>query len=140
MKKKLFFAAALSSLLICAGCVWWWIGSSGKMAHFTWQGRAGSTVHVMGSGGKVMFTRTVAGSGAQDGQITWGSMPYGSGSSAERPELQWTSFTYTSRPSPSRSGGIESTLILPAWAIVGVSAVLPLMWMGGKMKPKKKAH
>ena len=96
----------------------------------------------MGSGGKVMFTRTIAerdGSSA-DGQISWGSMPYSAGSSKDQPDLQWTSFTYTSRPSPSKSGGIESTLILPAWAIVGVSAVLPLMWMGGKMKPKKKAH
>src|SRR5215207_5309833 len=103
MKKKLFFAAALVSLLLCAGCVWWWVGSSGKMAHFSWQGRGGSTVHLMGSDGKVMLTRTVADGDVSDGRITWGSMPSG-----KEPQLEWTSFTYSTRPSPSKSGGIES--------------------------------
>jgi len=140
MKRKLFLAIAFMSLLMCTGCIWWWVGSSGRMDHVTWQSRGGSSVHVMGSAGKVMFTRTVANSSPPEGQITWGSMPYGSGTSTEQPDLQWTSFTYTTRPAPSKSGGIESTLILPAWAIIGVTAVMPLMWMGGKMKPKKKAH
>ena len=140
MKRKFFLAIAFFSLMICAASVWWWVGSSGRMDHFTWQSRGGSTVHVMGSSGKVMFTRTVANAAAQDGQISWGSMPYGAGTSAEQPDLQWTSFTFATRPAPAKSGGIESTLILPAWAIVGVTAVFPLMWMGGKMKPKKKAH
>ena len=30
------------------------------------------------------------------------------------------------------------TLILPAWAIAGASALIPLMWGAAKMKPKKK--
>jgi hypothetical protein len=140
MKRKLFFAVAFLSLLICAGCIWWWVGSSRRMDHFTWQSRGGSTVHVMGSAGKLMFTHTVAGSAPQDGQISWGSMPYGAGTSTEQPDLQWTSFTYSTRPSPGKSGVIESTLILPAWAIVGLTAIFPFMWMGGKMKPKKKPH
>jgi hypothetical protein len=140
MKRKIFFAVAFASLMMCAGCVWWWMGSSGRMDHFTWQSRGGSTVHVMGSSGKLMFTRTVANANSQDGQITWGSMPYGAGTSSGQPDLQWTSFTLLTRPSAAKSGGIESTLILPAWAIVGVTAVFPLMWMGGKMKPKKKPH
>jgi hypothetical protein len=137
MKRKLFFAVAFVSFAICAGCVWWWVGSGSRMDHFSWQGRSGSTMHVLGTDGKVMFTRTVASAEAHDGQITWGS---DAGSTAGEPQLQWTSFTYTTRPSPAKTGGIESTLILPAWAIVGGSALLPLMWMGGKIKPKKKAH
>ena len=140
MKRKFFFAVALFSFMMCAGCVWWWLGSGTRMDHFSWQGRSGSALRVMGSSGKLMLTRTVGSSEAVDGQISWGSMPYAAGKSADTPDLQWTSFTYSTRPSPSKSGALESTLILPAWAVVGVTAVFPLMWMGGKMKPKKKPH
>jgi len=142
MKRKFFFAAALISLLLCAGCVWWWIGSSGRMDHLTWQGRDGQSLHVLGSGGKVMLTRTIMprADGSADGQVTWGSIPYAAGSSPTEPQLQWTSFTYSTRPLADKGGGIESTLILPAWAMIGAFAVLPLMWAGAKMKPKKKGH
>jgi hypothetical protein len=140
MKRKLFFAAAFISLLLCAGCVWWWVGSSARMDHFTFQGRDGHAIHVLGSGGKVMFTRSMSsGSDSAQGHIDWGSVPYAPGSSAQEPQLQWTSFTYTTRPL-DKSGGMESTLILPAWALAGASSLLPLMWGAGKLKPKKKAH
>ena len=142
MKRKLFLAAAFISLLLCAASVWWWVGSSTRMDHLTFRGRDGHSLHVMGSDGKVMFTRTLAPTGAEApmGQLTWGSMPYGAGKSANEPQLQWTSFTYTTHPLSDKSGGTESTLILPAWAIAGASSLIPLMWGAAKMKPKKKPH
>jgi hypothetical protein len=140
MKRKLFLTAAFLSLLVCAGSIWWWIGSSGRMDQLSWQARNGPTVRLYGADGKVAFIRSdAAPAEAATGRISWGSVPYVSGRSDAEPQLQWTSFTYSTHPA-DRSGAMQSTLILPVWAIAGVTALLPMLWTMGKMKPKKKPH
>ena len=140
MRRKIFLAGTLLSLILCAGSICWWVRSGGWMDQFTLQRSGGETYNLLASSGKllVMHTGATDNSAGMNGQLAWRSVPYVSGGSPGEPALRWTSFSYSSQPSPTRKGAIESTLVLPLWLMTAMCAVVPMVWTKRMFRPAKK--
>jgi hypothetical protein len=134
MKRKLFTTLAFFSLLLCAGTVWWWTSSGERIDQLTYERHGAQTVNFWGSGGKVMFTRTVYPGESKDNlrQLSFNSLPLDSGAAINNATLMTVS--YNSQP---MNGGTVSTLVMPAWLIASVFSVFPALWLATKMKKKK---
>jgi hypothetical protein len=144
MKRKLFTACALMSLLLGVATVWWWTNSGNRIDQITFERQGSQSIRLWGSGGKVLVTRTVfpaapmASAGFGAGQLAWNSVssvPV-SGKTGD-PRLAMSTFSYVTTPLADR-GGVESTLVLPAWLLVLGFALLPTVWLAPKLKRKKK--
>lgn len=139
MKRKLFNFFALASLLMLAATIWWWTGSGGRVDQLSFERHGTQTVRVWGSGGKVLLTRSVyphaASSGS--GQLAWSTTRHTASQSPADSKLTLASFSYASQPLADR-GGTETYLVLPAWMLVLLFALLPALWVAAKLKKKKK--
>jgi hypothetical protein len=141
MKRKLFTWSALFSLLLGAATVWWWTGSSRRIDQISLERGGAQSMRLLGSSGKLMFTKTAMPRSASvcAGQLAWSSVAYNSSDkSSADPKLALASFSYTSQPLADKPGGHESTLVLPAWLLTLIFALMPTLWFGSKMKTKKK--
>lgn len=141
MKRKLFTFFALVSLLLGAGTVWWWTGSGKRIDQLTFERHGAQSIRLWGSGGKVMLTRTVYPASATpgSGQLAWSSIPSSPSDKTTSDKLALASFSYASEPLPDKPGGRESSLVLPAWLLTMFFALLPALWLGSKLKGKKKS-
>jgi hypothetical protein len=136
MKRKLFTTLAFFSLLLCAGTVWWWTSSGERIDQLTYERHGAQTVNFWGSGGKVMFTRTVYPGESKDNlrQLSFNSLPLDSGAAINDGKLTLMTVSYNSQP---MNGGTVSTLVMPAWLIASVFSVFPALWLATKLKKKK---
>jgi hypothetical protein len=142
MMRKLFTFFALVSLLLGGLTVWWWTGSRNRIDQLALD--SGLSLRLWGSGGKVMLTRTVYPPTAAPatGQLSWSSAPLAASdrsASAASSRMALGSFSYARQPIPGQSGAVESSVVLPAWLLTLVFAVLPVAWAGSKFKKSKKS-
>ncbi len=140
MKRKLLNFFALISLLLGAATVWWWTGSRNRIDQLTFEKHGSQSVRLWGSDGKVMLTRTVQPASATpgSGELAWSSIPASSSDKATQEKLSLASFSYVSQPLADKPGGREASLVLPAWLLIMTFALFPCLWLGSKMKGKKK--
>jgi hypothetical protein len=141
MKRKLFTTLALFSLLFCAATVWWWTLSGNRIDEVTLERHGQQTMHLWGSGGKVMVTRTVhpAEGHAPTSMVSWGSTPMDPKTAGDA-NISLLSVSFNRQPLSGGKGGEISTLILPAWLIAAVFALPPSLWVAPKFKRKKKGE
>ena len=145
MKRKLFLFCAVFSMLMCGAVAWWWTAHSpSKIDQVSYQAGPGDTLKLWGSNGKLMLTRTqrpVAEAGGFK-QLSWGSSPCdaaGAAGAGANSKLASSMFAYAAEPlSDKPGGGTETTIVVPAWMLVAVFAVLPVMWAGSRLKGSKK--
>lgn len=137
MSRKILTYLAIFSILVCAGTIWWWMGSSSRLTQVTLHPGGTSVFQLSGTDGKFALTKSSSPVTA-GGELTWSNIPYdSSGKAAGHPALKWTSFSYTDQPSPA-SGGAQKALVLPIWVVTSAFAFVPLLWVTGSFKPKKK--
>lgn len=137
MPRKILTYLAIFSILLCAGTVWWWVGSSSRLTQVSLHPGGTSIFQLSGTDGKVALTKASS-SATAGGELTWSNIPYDpKGKSAGHPALKWTSFSYTDQPSPA-NGGAQKALVLPIWVVTSAFAFVPLLWVTGSFKPKKK--
>ena len=145
MKRKLFLLCAVFSMLMCFGVAWWWTSRSpSKIDQVSYQAGPGDTVKLWGSKGKLMLTRTQRPAPDNGGfkQLSWGSSPCdaaGTAAAGVNSKMAFSMFAYGAEPIPEKAGGgTETTIVVPAWMLVAVFAVLPIMWAGSRLKGGKK--
>ena len=131
------------SLLLGVATVWWWTNSGNRIDQITFERRGSRRASACGGrAGKASQRHRLPGRadrqrGFGAGQLAWNSVssaPASGGTSD--PRLAMSTFSYVTTPLADR-GGVESTLVLPAWLLVLVFALLPTVWLAPKLKSKK---
>jgi hypothetical protein len=128
---------SILSFVLCLATVGWWYRTSRKVDQLTYQRPAVESLSVSGYSGKVVVTHALQDSSQSrlgPAQLAWNSTSPGK----SMPEVS-KSFSYTNQTA-STGGGRESMLILPLWLITAAFAVMPLCWVGSRVRRKRKAH
>jgi hypothetical protein len=120
------------SLIFCAAAVWWWVGRNpGSIDQLSFQPNSTNTLRFSASDGKVMFSRIVRDVPTSPGlkQLNWGTLPFDpSDKTLHQPAESWSGFAYTSAPvSAGSAPSFETTVLVPAWMLVGFFSLLPLI-------------
>jgi hypothetical protein len=137
MIRKLFTMLALFSLLLCVGTAWWWTSSGDRIDQVTYERHGVQTVNLSGSGGKVMFSRTVYDGDASDNLrlLSFNSLPL----DAKADISAANASMMVSFAKEQVSGGTMSKLVIPTWLIVAVLSLMPGLWFVLRMNRRRKA-
>lgn len=134
MWRKFFKRLSILSFVLCLATAGWWFRTAKQVDQLTYQRPSVESLSVAGYSGKVVLTHALHDSSQSRlgaGQLAWTSTAPG----ASMPAAS-SSFRYTKQP--VAKGGRESMLILPLWVLMAGFAVMPLCWVGLRLRKKKK--
>lgn len=139
MLRKLISVCTLASLLLATLSAWCWMQSESKVGQFSFERGGSDAVRVWSFEGNFIFSRSVMvePQSSGSGQLAWASTPK-LADGAPPPGLTLASgFSVQTHPLKDNKG-TETILLLPAWLVTAVFAVLPAFWIAKKIRPKGK--
>lgn len=139
MLRKLISVCTLASLLMATVSAWCWIQSESKVGQISFECSGGDAVRVWSYDGNFIFSRSsmLQKQESGSGQLAWASTPKLANGAPPAGLTLASGFSYQSHPLKD-DRGIETILILPAWLITAMFAVLPAFWIAKKIRPKSK--
>lgn len=139
MFKKILSVCTLGSLLMAMLCAWCWMQSASKVGQFTFERDGKDALRFWSFEGNFIVSRSVMSEpqGEQAGHLSWASTPRLENGNAPAGLTLASGFSYQTHPLKEKNG-VESILILPAWAVTAMFALLPAWWLARKIRPKSK--
>lgn len=139
MLRKLINVCTFASLLMAALCTWCWVQSESKVGQFSLERDGREALRIWSFEGNFIASRSVSDVATDkgSGQVAWASTPRLEHGVSPIGLPLASGFSYQSHPLKDNKG-IETILILPAWAVTAVFMFLPAWFIAKKIKPRSK--